>query len=102
MTSTPTPSPWPRFAAVADLVAVLGLAAVPGLVDVPDLVAALAEPLPLAAAARLLLTGPVRTTPPLGFEAGDVAAPAVALPTIGRLRNRMCCCPSVHTLVVTQ
>ncbi len=90
--------------------AVLGLAAVPfalvvpglpvvlGLVAVPALVAVLAEPLLLAAAAaRLLLDGgPVRTT------AGDVAEPAVALPTIGRLRNRMCCCPSVHTLVVTQ
>jgi hypothetical protein len=80
---------------------VLGfLVVVPGLLVVLDL----AVPLPLLfAAVRLLLIGALRTTPPPGRDAADVAeAPTVALPTIGRLRNRMCCCPSVHTLVVTQ
>ena len=85
---------------------VLGfLVVVPDLLVVLGLLTALAVPLPLllAAAARLLLTGALRTAPPLGRDAADVAeAPTVALPTIGRLRNRMCCCPSVHTFVVTQ
>jgi len=89
------------LAAVADLPAVpLDLAAVPpglaaeplGRAVPPDLPAVTALP-----AALLLLD-----TTAFPVVAGAADAPTVSLPTIGRLRNRMCCCPSVQMLVVTQ
>jgi hypothetical protein len=84
----------PPLLAAAELAGRAGLAAAFALLlEVPLLVAALAPVLevPLLAVAA-----------ELPDAACTADAPTVALPTTGSLRNRKCCCPSVHTLVVTQ
>ena len=60
--------------------------------------------LPAVTALPFALALPLALALPDAFPeiAGAADASTVALPTIGRLRNRKCCCPNVHTLVVTQ
>ncbi len=87
-----------------------GLADAPGLADVPVFPEAPLLPdasgLPAIAALPEVPILPAAPLLPDTLVPGDAActadAPTVALPTMGRLRNRKCCCPRVHTLVVTQ
>ena len=95
-TTAPLATPEP-FASAFCAAAFVALPVPPVLPDVPVLpVVPVFAVDPLFAA--LLLPG-VLALPGAGCPADP---PAVALPTTGRLRNRMCCCPKVHTFVVSQ